>query len=116
MRKSIASLAPIRRISRLSRRILRHGVELRISTPVGSIEDLKAQGFKAVFLATGAQKGRPLGVEGDTVEGVQDGLAVLRARGLGQTPSLGKRVVVCVRAPAASATGVRDELLLIGKP
>ena len=24
--------------------------------------------------------------------------------------------VICVRAPAASATGVRDELLLIGKP
>ena len=24
--------------------------------------------------------------------------------------------VACVRAPAASATGVRDELLLIGKP
>jgi NADH-quinone oxidoreductase subunit F len=74
--------------------ILRHGVELRTSTSVGSIEDLKVQGFKAVFLATGAQKGRPLGIEGDKVEGVQDSLAVLRARGLGQTPSLGKRVVV----------------------
>jgi len=74
--------------------ILRHGVELRTSTPVKSIEDLKKQGFKAAFLATGAQKGRPLGVEGDNVEGVQDSLAVLRARGLGQTPSLGKRVVV----------------------
>ena len=24
--------------------------------------------------------------------------------------------VICVRAPAASATGVRDELLLMGKP
>jgi NADPH-dependent glutamate synthase beta subunit-like oxidoreductase len=74
--------------------ILRHGVELRTSTPVKNIEELKTQGFRAIFLATGAQKGRPLGVEGDTVDGVLDSLAVLRARGLGQTPRLGKQVVV----------------------
>jgi len=74
--------------------ILRHGVELRTSTPVKNIADLKSQGFRAVFLATGAQKGRPLGVEGDTVEGVLDSLAILRARGLGKTPHLGKQVVV----------------------
>ena len=85
-------------IEREMKWILDHGMELKLSSPIGvpgrTITDLQQQGFKAIFLATGAQKGRPLGVEGDTVEGVLDSLAILRARGLGKTPHLGKQVVV----------------------
>jgi NADH-quinone oxidoreductase subunit F len=74
--------------------ILRHGVELRTSTSVDSIEKLRAQGFKAILLATGAQRGRSLGIEGEDLEGVVDSMELLRLRGLGITPELGKKVAV----------------------
>ncbi len=59
--------------------ILRHGVELRTECPVESVEDLFRQGFRAVYLATGAQKSRPLGIEGEDLRGVADPLEFLRA-------------------------------------
>ena len=74
--------------------ILRHGVELRTDTPVESVEDLKEKGYRAVFLATGAQEGRAMGIDGEELEGVEDSLEFLRARGLGQDPECGKTVVV----------------------
>jgi NADH-quinone oxidoreductase subunit F len=84
--------------------ILRHGVELRTSTAVNSIEELKAQGFRAVFLATGAQRGRSLGIEGEDLNGVLDSMELLRARGLGMAPKCGKRVVVIGGGNAAVDT------------
>ena len=74
--------------------ILRHGVELRTSTPVRDAAELLKQGFKAVFLGTGAQKGRPLRIEGEELEGVQDSMEFLRQRGLGRRPKCGKVVAV----------------------
>jgi NADH-quinone oxidoreductase subunit F len=74
--------------------ILRHGVELHTGTAVRDLEQLRSQGFKAIFLATGAQESRPLGIEGETLDGVQDSLELLRQRGLGHKPTIGKNVVV----------------------
>ncbi len=74
--------------------ILRHGVELRTDTPVESVEDLKQKGYRAVFLATGAQDGRGMGIDGEDLEGVEDSLEFLRARGLGLEPKCGKQVAV----------------------
>jgi NADH-quinone oxidoreductase subunit F len=74
--------------------ILRHGVELRTGAPVHHLDELRAQGFRAIFLATGAQKSRPLRIEGENLEGVADSLELLRARGLGRNPPVGKSVVV----------------------
>ncbi|MFC1575807.1 NADH-ubiquinone oxidoreductase-F iron-sulfur binding region domain-containing protein, partial [Gemmatimonadota bacterium] len=74
--------------------ILRHGVELRTDTPVESVEELKEKGYRAVFFATGAQDGRAMGIDGEELEGVEDSLEYLRARGLGQNPKTGKQVVV----------------------
>jgi NADH-quinone oxidoreductase subunit F len=74
--------------------IVRHGVELHTGTPVHSLAQLRELGFKAIFLATGAQESRPLGIEGEGLEGVQDCLKLLRQRGLGQQPSCGSNVVV----------------------
>ncbi len=75
--------------------ILRHGVELRTGTPVNDVGELmRDQGFKAAFLATGAQKARPLGVSGEDLEGVEDSLEFLRARSLGRAPRCGKKVAV----------------------
>ncbi|MFO8006722.1 MAG: NADH-ubiquinone oxidoreductase-F iron-sulfur binding region domain-containing protein [Candidatus Brocadiia bacterium] len=74
--------------------ILRHGVELRTETPVERAADLLDQGFQAVYLATGAQEDRKLGIEGEDLEGVLYSLPFLRARGLGLEPDCGGRVAV----------------------
>jgi len=74
--------------------ILRHGVELRTGTPVEDASALLKDGFRAVFVGTGAQGGRPLGIEGEELDGVQDSMAFLRARALGQEPRCGKCVAV----------------------
>ena len=40
------------------------------------------------------KKGRGLGIEGEELEGVEDSLEFLRARGLGKNPETGKKVVI----------------------
>ncbi len=99
--------------------IVRHGVDLRTNTPVESIEQLKVEGYRAIFMATGAQKGRKMGIEGEDLEGVADSLEFLRARGLGQNPECGKRVVIIGggnaaidAARSAVRLGAEDVLIL----
>ncbi len=75
--------------------ILSHGIELRTSTPVVDAGELIRQGFPAVFVATGAQEGKSIDVEGSDLEGVIDAIAFLRSRALGKgIDCKGKRVVV----------------------
>jgi len=74
--------------------ILRHGVELRTGARIERAADLFGEGFRAVYLAPGAQGSRPLGIEGEDLEGVVEALDFLRARGLGEEPSCGKSVAV----------------------
>ncbi|MCU0724147.1 MAG: FAD-dependent oxidoreductase, partial [Planctomycetes bacterium] len=77
-------------------RILETGVELRLGTPAGTLAGLRAQGFSAVFLATGAHRGLRLGVPGDgEFGGQEDCTAFLREVNLGRRRHLpGKRVAV----------------------
>lgn len=73
------------------------GVEIRTNTPVGkkfTIEKLSQQGFKAVFLATGAHQGMKLGIEGENLAGVMDAVSFLRMVNLGKKVSVGKSVAV----------------------
>ncbi|MCD4748545.1 MAG: FAD-dependent oxidoreductase [Thermoanaerobaculales bacterium] len=56
------------------------------------LDDLDAQGFRAVVLAAGAARGRALGMEGEEAEGVWDGLEFLRCARRGDAPNLGQRV------------------------
>ena len=73
------------------------GIEIRLNTVLGrdfTLEDLKAQGYKAVLLATGAHGSRRLGVEGEQLPGVMFGIDFLRQVNLGSPPALGQRVVV----------------------
>ena len=74
--------------------ILKLGVELKLNSPVADVEALKAQGFKAVFLATGAHKGLKLGVSGERLKGVLDGVTFLRDVNLGKPVKVGERVAV----------------------
>ncbi len=74
------------------------GVEIKTNTPIGeklTIEDLKEQGFKAIFIGVGAWKGLSLNIPGvkDAKEGVIDGLRFLKDSNLG-TAKVGKRVLV----------------------
>ena len=78
-------------------RILGLGVELRLDSAMGrdfSLSDLEAQGFRAVFLATGASKSRRLGVPGDQLPGVTPATLFLKQVNLGEGPRLSGAVVV----------------------
>lgn len=55
-------------------------------------DDLKAEGFAAVVLAAGAPRGRALGMAGDEVHGVWDGLSFLRQARRDVPPALGHRI------------------------
>ncbi len=75
--------------------ILSHGVDLHTSSPVTQASDLLQQGYKAVFVATGAQEGKSIDIEGSALGGVVDAIGFLRDRALGKgIDCAGKRVVV----------------------
>jgi NADPH-dependent glutamate synthase beta subunit-like oxidoreductase len=75
-----------------------YGVKVKLNSKLGkdfTIEDLKEQGFKAIFLAIGAMKGRKLGIPGEEeTEGVMDAMEFLRRVNLGDETRLGDNVVV----------------------
>jgi formate dehydrogenase (NADP+) beta subunit len=90
---------------RLPRDLVRHeiqailslGVELKCNMQLGrdfSISDLRRQGFKAIFLGVGLPKGRKLGLPGNELSGVYDGMEFLRAFNEGKPLPLGRRVIV----------------------
>ncbi len=78
-------------------RILGLGVELRLDTAMGrdfGLPDLEREGFKAIFLATGASKSRRLGVPGDDLRGVIPATRFLKEVNLGEHPHLSGDVIV----------------------
>ena len=73
------------------------GVEIKTNTPIGDatkLKDLKDQGYEATFVATGAHKNNPMGVEGEDLEGVIPGVEFLRDTALGNPTKLGEKVAV----------------------
>lgn len=57
------------------------GVEFRTGVEVGkdvTLDELRSQGYRAFYLAIGAQGGRKLGVPGEDAEGVVSGIEFLR--------------------------------------
>ncbi|MEW6595262.1 MAG: NAD(P)-dependent oxidoreductase [Thermodesulfobacteriota bacterium] len=59
-----------------------------------SLQDLKSEGFSAVFLGPGAHASRKLGVEGEELSGVLHGVDYLRRVNIGEKLNLGRNVVV----------------------
>ena len=89
---------------RLPRTVIEHeiseieklGVEIRTGVAVGedvSLDDLREE-YDAVLLAVGGHRQRKLGVPGETLEGVVDGVDLLREHALGADPELGEHVLV----------------------
>jgi formate dehydrogenase (NADP+) beta subunit len=77
--------------------VLALGVELKCNMRLGrdfSVEDLRQQGFKAIFLGIGLPKGRKLQLPGADRSMVYDGMDFLRAFNEGKPVPLGKRIVV----------------------
>jgi formate dehydrogenase (NADP+) beta subunit len=77
--------------------ILSLGVDLRVSQRIGrdfTLSDLRAEGFRAVFLAVGAHKGRDMQVEGVDLDGVFKGVDYLLNINMGYRLEIGHRVLV----------------------
>ena len=74
--------------------IERAGVEIRLDSPVDSIESLMEDGYQAVFVGTGAHQAIPLNVEGSDLPGVISGIDFLRKVNLGEQIDVGDDVVV----------------------
>ena len=77
--------------------LVKCGVSIKTNMTLGkdfSLDDLFKQGYKAVFLATGAHKPIEIGVPGEEAEGVLQALEYLKEYHLGIPVRLGGRVVV----------------------
>jgi len=74
------------------------GVEFRTGVDVGNdvtLAELRSNGYKAFYLAIGAQAGRKLGLEGEDSDGVIAGVDFLRSVNLGRDVKLsGKTIVI----------------------
>jgi NADPH-dependent glutamate synthase beta subunit-like oxidoreductase len=73
------------------------GVTMKTGVEVGkdiTIAQLRKEGFKAFFIAIGAQECIRLGIEGEDLNGVYRGLDYLRQLNLGKPVRLGKNVAV----------------------
>src|SRR5512133_395731 len=87
---------------RLPREMVQHeidditalGVDLRLNSRVDSVDDLTAEGYKAVFIAVGAHAGRKLPIPGADHPSVLLNTSFLRDSALGNSPKLGKKVLV----------------------
>ena len=77
--------------------ILSLGVELKLNTRVGkdvTIAGMRSDGFKAILIASGLQKGRDISMEGVEAAGVIHGIDFLRSVNTGKDVRIGERVVV----------------------
>lgn len=77
--------------------ILDMGVEVRTGVAFGgdvTLESLKKEGFKALFLATGLHLSRRLNVGGEDLPGILKGVEFLRDVALGNPVKLEKKVTV----------------------
>ncbi len=73
------------------------GVDLRLNQRCGAdftVDSLLADGYSAVFLGVGLQKGMPSPVPGDNLTGTLQAVDFLREVNLERPPEVGERVVV----------------------
>ena len=73
------------------------GVQFKTGVAVGTditLDALRAEGFKAFYLAVGASRGAKLCCPGEELPGVMTGIDFLRAVNLGEAPAIGTSVAV----------------------
>ena len=89
------------------RMIERMGVHIETKRRLGrdfSLQDLRDQGYEAIFLAVGAPLGQHLGVPGEEVAGVDDAIRFLREYNIRGSVPVGQQVVVIGGGNAAIDT------------
>jgi len=79
--------------------IAKRGVEIKYNSPINTnftIDDLKKEGYAAVFIAAGAQRSQQVGIPGELedLEGFYYGLKILRDVKIGRQVEVGRRVAV----------------------
>jgi NADPH-dependent glutamate synthase beta subunit-like oxidoreductase len=104
--------------------IIRMGVELRLSTPVPSMRALLAADFSAVFVGSGAPRGKNLELPGRyETDRIHVGIDWLGSIAFGHTDSVGDRVLIigvgntamdCCRS--SLRLGARDVKVIARKP
>ncbi len=70
------------------------GIEIKLNTRISNLKDLKNQGYEAIFLAVGAHKDNPMGLEGENLSGVIPGVTFLKDVALGKKVDIGQKVAV----------------------
>jgi len=73
------------------------GVEIRTGVEFGkdiTLESLRSEGYKAIFISIGTQQGMKLNVSGEDLEGVINAVDFLRAVALGEHVHIGEKVAV----------------------
>ncbi|MCD6296741.1 MAG: FAD-dependent oxidoreductase, partial [Deltaproteobacteria bacterium] len=70
------------------------GVEIKTGHRVDSVDQLLEDGYDAVYIALGAQKGASLSIPGDDAPGVIDGISFLRQVNQGEKVKIGNRVAI----------------------
>jgi formate dehydrogenase beta subunit len=104
--------------------IIELGVDLRLSTPIDSLRSLLDEGFDAVFVGSGAPKGKDLRITGrDDTDHIHIGIEWLESIAFGHVDSIGKRVLIigvgntamdCCRS--ALRLGASDVKVMARKP
>jgi formate dehydrogenase beta subunit len=100
--------------------VLTLGVTLKLNTAIGrdfTIGDLRAQGFEAVYIATGAHRSRDLRIEGVELDGVLRAIEYLLNVNLGYRLDVGEKVVVIGGGNVAidvARTAARQEKVDVG--
>jgi formate dehydrogenase (NADP+) beta subunit len=76
--------------------VLDMGVDIRYGTPVASMKALLAEGYDAVFVGTGAPRGKELDIPGrkEASDEVHIGIEWLESVAFGHVTSIGKRVLI----------------------
>ena len=73
------------------------GVHFKMNTEIGkdiTIQQLRDEGYKAFYVAIGAQKSSGLNIPGEELKGVFGGVDFLRQVNLGKKPKIGKKCAV----------------------
>ncbi len=103
--------------------ILDMGVELKLNTPVSSMKELLAEGWDAVFVGTGAPRGRDLQLPGREASNIHIGIDWLEGVAFEHIKSIGKKVLIigvgntamdCCRT--ALRLGAKDVKVMARKP
>jgi formate dehydrogenase beta subunit len=74
--------------------IQQRGVEIVTASPVASAPELLGKGYDAVLVASGAWKAVKMGIEGENLSPVMDGIAFLKDVNTDVVTAVGKKVVV----------------------